>query len=117
VELPQANAEAGDLLWVDRVVDNHSVIVRAFGEVDVVSAPLLDEQLVLAEAVVVPPAAVVVDLSGVSFLGSAGLNLLIDHRSRCAALGTQLRIVGGRVIRRTVALAGLNEVLPVSPDL
>jgi hypothetical protein len=30
-----------DLLWIERVVDNHTVIVRATGEVDLVTAPML----------------------------------------------------------------------------
>lgn len=106
---------SSDLLWVDRRVDDHAVIVRAVGEVDLVSAPLLNVQLQLAEAVVVPPAPLTLDLIGVTFIGSAGLSVLLDHRERCAELGTQLRVVGGRVITRVLAVAGLAQTLPVIP--
>jgi anti-sigma B factor antagonist len=102
-----------DILWVDRTVDNYAVIVRAVGEVDLASAPVLSAQLRLAEAVVVPPAPVLLDLTGVTFFGSAGLSVLFDHQERCAELGTQLRMVGGRVVTWVVAVAGLAEVLPV----
>lgn len=102
-----------DLLWVDRIVDKHAVIVRAVGEVDLVSAPLLSAQLQLAEAVVVPPAPVRLDLTGVTFIGSAGLSVLLDHTDRCAVLGSRLQVAGGWVVKRVVAVAGLTEAISV----
>ena len=104
-----------DILWIDRKVDNHSVTVRAIGEVDLASAPLLNTQLRLAEAVVVPPAPVLLDLTGVTFIGSAGLSVLLDHQERCAELGTRLRVVGGREVIRVVTVTGLAQTLPVVP--
>jgi anti-anti-sigma factor len=104
-----------DILWIDRTVDNHAVVVRAVGEVDLVSAPSLSTQLRLAEAVVVPPAPVILDLSGVTFIGSAGLSVLLDHRDRCAELGTRLQVVGGRLVTRVLAVSGLAQALPVIP--
>jgi anti-anti-sigma factor len=102
-------------LWVDRRVDNHAVIVRAVGEIDLATAPLLSAQLRLAEAVVVSPAPVVLDLTGVTFIGSAGLSVLLDHRERCAELGARLQVVGTRVVTRVVAVAGLAQTIPVVP--
>ena len=107
------SADAFDLLWVDRKVENHSVLVRAVGEVDLVSAPLLDRQLDMAEAVVVPPAPVVLDLEAVTFLGSAGVRVLLRHHQRCAELRSRLEIIGGDVVRRMVTAVGLDQVLPV----
>jgi anti-sigma B factor antagonist len=104
-----------DLLWIDRMVDNHAVSVRAVGEVDLISAPLLSAQLQLAEAVVVPPAPVRLDLTGVTFIGSAGLSVLLEHHERCAALGSRLQVVGGRVVTRVLAVAGLTEEISVVP--
>jgi anti-sigma B factor antagonist len=112
-ESRDAHIDAGDMLWVDRQVDNHSVIVRAVGEVDLVSAPLLYSQLAMAEAVVVPPAPVVLDLEGVSFLGVKGLRVLLRHHQRCTDLGSRLEIFGGRVVSRVVAAAGVDQVLLV----
>jgi anti-anti-sigma factor len=96
-------------------VDDHAVIVRAIGEIDPASAPMLSAQLRLAEAAVVPPAPVILDLTGVTFIGSAGLSTLLDHHDRCAELGTRWQVVGGRVVTRVVAVAGLAELLPVVP--
>jgi anti-anti-sigma factor len=58
---------------------------------------------------------VLLDLTGVTFFGSAGLSMLLDHQERCAELGTQLRVVGGRVVTRVVAVTGLAQALPVVP--
>ena len=105
-----------DLLWVQRTVDNHSVVVQASGELDMLTAPRLSSQLDRAEAIVVPPAPVVLDLSGLTFLGSAGLSVLVAHHERCAALGSKLQIrPGGRVVTRPLELTGLDQVLTVVP--
>lgn len=113
--------DATDLLWIDRTVENHSVVLRAVGEVDHVSAPMLDEQLRIAEAIVVPPAPVVLDLEGVSFLGSVGLTVLLQHHDRCVELGTRLEVTGSHAVRRAVTVTGLGHLLsvhrPPSPQL
>lgn len=104
----------GDL-WVQRAVENHSVVVTAGGELDLNTAPVLDTQLVLAEAIVVPPAPVVLDLTAISFLGSTGLSILVEHHERCVALGSALRIVpGGRAVTRPLAMTGLDQVLTIA---
>jgi anti-anti-sigma factor len=105
------------MLWVQRIVENHSVVVHAFGEVDILTAPRLSTQLDLAEAIVVPPSPVVADLSGVTFLGSAGLSVLMAHHRRCAELGSRLEVVpGGRAVARPLAVTGLDKVLTIVPD-
>jgi len=111
----QTSSVDSDLLWIDRTVDGHAVKLRVVGEVDLVSGPLLNAELRLAEAVVVPPAPVILDVTGVTFMGSTGLSLLLEHHDRCAELGTRLQVVAGRVVTRVLAVAGLAEVLPVVP--
>jgi anti-sigma B factor antagonist len=104
------------LLWVQRTVENHSVVVRASGELDLLTAPRLSTQLDLAEAIVVPPAPVILDLTGLTFLGSAGLTVLVSHAERCAALGSRLEIISeGPVVNRPLEMTGLDKVLAVNP--
>lgn len=104
-----------DLLWMQRTVEGHSVVVRAGGELDMLTAPRLSGQLDLAEAIVVPPAPVVLDLSGLTFLSSAGLSLLLEHDRRCAELGSRLEIVpGGRAVTRPLEATGLDEILTIT---
>ena len=106
------------LLWVQRTVDNLSVVVQASGELDMLTAPRLSAQLDQAEAIVVPPAPVVLDLTGLTFLGSAGLAVLLSHHERCAALGSTLRIrPGGRAVTRPLAMTALDRVLNLVPEL
>lgn len=101
-------------LWVQRTVENLSVVVTACGELDLNTAPVLNTQLELAEAIVVPPAPVVLDLTAISFLGSTGLSILVEHHERCVALGSSLRIVpGGRAVTRPLAMTGLDQILTI----
>lgn len=103
-------------LHVDLVVEGRSVLVRVAGELDSLTAGTLRATLADAEAAVAPPAPVVVDLTGVTFLAAAGLSVLVEHDERCAALGTALLIVpGSKVVRRAMALTGLHAQLAVIP--
>lgn len=109
--------ELDDLLWVQRTVDNHSVVVQAGGELDMLTAPRLSSQLDQAEAIVVPPAPVVLDLTGLTFLGSAGLVLLLAHHERCAALGSTLHIRSGDgAATRALTVTALDRVLNLVPE-
>lgn len=103
-------------LRVEQVVEGHLVLVRVVGDVDNVTADTLSTTLADAAAAVSPPAPVVVDLTGVSFLGAAGLSVLVDHHERCAALGSPLLIVpGSKAVRRAMALTGLHTRLALIP--
>lgn len=107
-----------DLLWIQRTVDNLSVVVQAGGELDILTAPRLSAQLDQAEAIVVPPAPVVLDLTGITFLGSAGLAVLLAHHERCAALGSTLQIrADGEAVTRPLAMTALDRVLNVVTEL
>lgn len=109
-------SDVDTLLWVQRTVENYSVVVQASGEVDMATAPRLASQLDLAEAIVVPPAPVVLDLTALTFLGSAGLRVLVAHHQRCASRGTTLEIIpGGRAVTRPLHMTGLDRVLAVRP--
>ncbi|ONI80498.1 hypothetical protein ALI22I_45180 [Saccharothrix sp. ALI-22-I] len=67
------------------------LVVDVSGEVDMATAPLVEEFVLrtLDDAV----RTLVVDLSGVTFLGSTGINLLISLRAACEEAGTALRLV------------------------
>lgn len=106
-----------DQLWVQRFVENHSVVVRAVGEVDMLTAPRLSAQLELAEAIVVPPAPVVLDLTGVTFLASAGLSVLVSHHERCVELGSGLEVaVRDQAVIRSLRVSGLFDYLTITSD-
>lgn len=86
-------------------------VLRVAGEVDVYTAPALRERLtdLLAAGV----RHVVVDTSGVTFLDSTGLGVLVGGRKRLHAHDGSLALAGGpeRVVR-LLRLTGLVRYFP-----
>lgn len=92
-----------------------AAIVRVRGDLDHTTIPHVDDHLHAATAAPTPSALVVLDLSHVSFLGSAGLSVLITHHRRCALQGRQLRIIATTsAVLRPIALTGLDDILSIA---
>lgn len=105
-------------LQVQREVHALSVVVRAVGEIDQDTVAVLRQELRVALAIATPPFPVVVDLSGVTFFGSTGLNELLAHQRAARTGRTPLRIVGThRAVLRPVKTSGLDQVLDLYPDV
>jgi len=94
-------------------LDPNTVVVRVTGELDTLTAPAVEAQLTTLQADLVTPAALIVDLSDVSFMSSAGLALLVAHHERCVDQGSRLYVVTGnnRSVLRPVRVTGLDTVL------
>ncbi|WP_394618360.1 STAS domain-containing protein [Lentzea sp. JNUCC 0626] len=91
-----------------------STLVRVGGEVDCSTAPELAECLTRAVEAVIPPAPVVVDLSGVRFLGAQGIGLLLDHQDLCLRRGSALVVVANTAaVLRPLRALELMSVLGV----
>ncbi|MGI8801502.1 MAG: STAS domain-containing protein [Solirubrobacteraceae bacterium] len=86
------------------------------GELDLATAPLLDEQISLAERTDAP--LIVVDLATVSFMDSTGLTVLLRANDRSRHNGNRLRITEGPAqVQRLFEVAGVCSRLPlISPD-
>ena len=93
-----------------------SSVVSVFGEVDVATATRFREFL---EATIENDfESVVVDLTGVTFIDSTGLGVLIGARKRCDAKGRPLRIVVSEPrILKVFEITGLTEVFEIQPTL
>ena len=103
---------------VQREVHVLSTVVRAVGEMDQDTVFALRQELRVAIAMATPPFPVVVDLSGVTFFGSAGLNELLTQQRRASAVGCPLRIVAAhRAVLRPITMSGLDHVLELYPDV
>ncbi|WP_410571235.1 STAS domain-containing protein [Amycolatopsis sp. cmx-4-61] len=102
-----------DLLRVTAHHADGRIVLAAAGEVDLLSAPVLSDNVThaLAEA----PELLVIDLSEVSFLASIGITVLLEAR-REAGPGTRVRVVAPEhgVVNRTLQLTGLHEALAVA---
>jgi anti-anti-sigma factor len=70
----------------------HVHVVRVHGEYDALTAP--DLLRAIRDELAARPDVVAVDLSGVTFLGVAGLNVLLTIRQVAAANGSVLELVG-----------------------
>ncbi|MEV6238382.1 STAS domain-containing protein [Lentzea sp. NPDC051838] len=92
---------------------DHAVILQVTGEVDSYTAPELHEHLAAAFTEAARLGfAVVLDMTGVVFLSSSGLSVLVEYHQRGDDSGTPLRVVApaGSVLRALRATT-LNELL------
>jgi anti-anti-sigma factor len=101
------------LLDVAVRAENGTAIVTVQGEVDMASAPQLQAALEDAQRGGDP---LVVDMSEVGFLGSAGLSVLLVI-SEAAEPAVGLRVVVSDAVRRPVELTGLDKLLSVHESL
>ena len=87
-------------------------VARVTGEVDLSNAAAVEDAVTGDLAGV---RAVALDLGGLRYLDSAGLALLSRLAVRCADGGTALRLVvpPGAVVRRAIAVSGMDTVIPV----
>lgn len=90
-------------------------VVRPVGDVDTTTAAPL--RTAIGEQVAAGAVHVVLDLSAVEFLGSAGLALLIAEREAAIAREGELRLAGvPRTAGRALSLTGLTELFETYPD-
>ena len=82
------------------------VVVR--GELDIATVPRLRDALTDVQAS--GAREVALDLSGVSFIDSTGLHLLLSH-ARGDARDTKLWTIASSAVRRVVELAGLTDAI------
>lgn len=90
-------------------------MVSVSGEIDLVTAPALEQAI--GAVVEENPAALVVDLSAVEFLGSVGLKILAatyEKLGNSTAFGVVAR---GPATRRPIHLTGLDKTFPLYPTL
>jgi anti-sigma B factor antagonist len=101
-------AEAGDrdpVTGIDR--RDGAVVVRVAGELDLYNAPVLRTAL-LAECAAAPDR-LVVDLSGVEFIDSTALGVLIEARRRLGRPDAFVLASPGMETRRALRISGLDK--------
>jgi anti-anti-sigma factor len=86
------------------------VHVRPVGELDLATAPVVEEQLSELNAAGFP--ALILDLRGVRFLDSTGLELILRWDRRARTDGFEFRIIAGPpAVQRLFDLTGTTEGL------
>lgn len=105
------STRAGQLGLTTRAAAEGVTVLAVSGEVDMLTAPQL-------RAAALPrldaDGTLVLDLSGVSFLGSAGLAVLVEASQQAKRRGSEFRVVAvERAVTRPLAATGLGEVFSV----
>ena len=91
---------------------NGTSVVSVRGEVDVYTAPHLWEDL--EAAIADAPTELVIDLSGVTFLDSTGLNVLVQTRKRLKPISGAVVVRGANdQVVKVLELTKLSKVLTV----
>ncbi|MEX1005570.1 MAG: STAS domain-containing protein [Acidimicrobiia bacterium] len=84
-------------------------VVTAVGEIDLASAPLLETEAEKHQGV-----DVVIDLTRVEFIDSAGLVVLIRQQERIRSSGAELTLaVSPGPVTRLLELTGLSGAFPI----
>jgi len=103
-------------LQVSTREESGRTVVAAVGEVDVYTAPTLDAEL--TRATDAGATALVVDLSGVDFLDSTGLSVLVKALERLRARDGRLDVVvTAERVAKVFRITGLDEMLTLHGSL
>lgn len=109
-------SDVGEIIRFDVVDHGPGVrVLHVVGELDTLTAPLLQAQLgeQLAEV-----DRLVLDLTDVTFLGSAGLAVLVGAKDDADGRGARLLLVpGSRIVRRALEATGLMQLFTVADDV
>ena len=107
-----------DVVWYLRVEDERTdtvIVLTATGRVSYLTSPAL--KTALASAMDSPVAGVVLDLSGVDYISSAGLHAVESASSRMTGEGRTFVICGLKdAVGVAFSLAGLAATLTLEPS-
>ena len=105
--------EVGEIIRFDVVDHGPDVhVLHVVGELDTLTAPLLQVRLLEQQAQV---GHVVLDLSDVTFLGSAGLAVLVGAKDDADSRGCRLQVVpGSRIVKRALEATGLMPLFTIA---
>jgi anti-sigma B factor antagonist len=85
--------------------------ISVFGELDLANASDVERELVRVEATDV--AVIVLDLSGLTFIDSTGIRVVLSAEARSHADACRLTLLRGpRVVQRVFELCGVAHLLP-----
>ena len=92
------------------------VIVTAAGEIDLYTAPKLQSDLAAIIEGAAPATRVVLDMSGVEFCDSTGMNALLAGLRQVRGRGGDLELAAPRpAVRKSLPVTGLDAVFTITP--
>ena len=99
----------GLTIWVDQ--DEQSLAVSAFGELDIDSAPALEDSLL--HALESGASSIVLDLAGVTFIDPTGLRVLLWAAAPAREQGVRIDR-GSAAVRRLLELTHKQQALSLT---
>ena len=95
-----------------------AVIVSAGGELDASNETTWRRLLSEAAAAAGSPGPLVVDISGLDFMGCCAYAALGEEAERCRRRGVEMRLVSSQpIVARIVTACGFSELLPVDDSV
>ena len=102
-----------DVITLSTSSEDGVVTVTVVGEVDTFTAPVL--RSTLDSQLEQQPRELVIDLSGVQFLGSAGLAVLVETQKSSRAKEVGLRLIATtRAVTRPLEVTGLIDLFTIA---
>ena len=114
-EMPNEGTEApfDDVITLSTSSEDGVVTVTVVGEVDTFTAPVL--RSTLDSQLEQQPSELVIDLSGVQFLGSAGLAVLVETQKSARSREVGLRLIATtRAVTRPLEVTGLIDLFTIA---
>jgi anti-anti-sigma factor len=113
-ELPGWNTRGGRQLELQDAISDGQHVLTLRGELDMASASELKAALVrVCEE---KPRVLTLDLRGLTFIDSTGLQAIIAASQECEKLAAEFRLIPGPpAIQRVFEIVGLIERLPFDP--
>jgi anti-sigma B factor antagonist len=123
IEPPEASFPAGSGGMVPAVELNVSsrshgdhAIVIATGEIDLYTAPRLQSELAEVIANAAPEPRIIVDMSGVEFCDSTGMNILLSCLRQVRERGGELELAAPRpAVMKILQVTALDSVFTIVP--
>ena len=95
---------------IDIIRRDDALVLVVEGEIDIATAPLLEQHL--TDAVATDTPVVIIDLDRVSFMDSTGLQVLVAH-TLSEANGRRIRLTrGSPQVQRLFTVSGMLDHLP-----
>ena len=89
----------------------------AAGEIDLYTAPRLHSELAAVIANSAPETRIVVDMSGVEFCDSTGMNVLLSCLRQARERGGELELAAPRpAVKKILQVTGLDGVFTINTD-
>lgn len=110
-----AERSGGQLLTVAITRRDEVVVVSLTGELDMTT---VDQATTALTAAVDTAAPVILDMTGLRFFSSAGLNLLLQLHESARERQLDVRVAGDqRAVIRPLELTGLTDLFPIYPSV